>query len=280
MENLITMLKPTHITLIGAIITGIGALITGYGTYLQNTKSSEKSDTILNTSKNTNEKVENLKNQNSELQLKADDLSQKSEVQSQTIEKLRTDLDQRTNQLADLSKRLADKSDELNEVIIGKNRFIEIAFFVVPNSETIQFAVKNTFPTFIEDVQIVMRDYNKMTPFIIMVNNKPTISPKALDDATVHFEKISSVAANDMAIFKTMLIDPNAVYTFVIGSRGKIVYEKMVFYQEGAKIYVGYFVTETDGRVIKEEFFGAPDIVKQIITKKINSVYDNIQFSN
>src|SRR5260221_5890713 len=196
-------------------------------------------------------------------------------------EALRTDLAQRTDQLVDLSKKLSDKSDELDEVIQGNNRFAEVSIFNVPNSGAIQLAARNTFSVFIEDVHVVMRDYNKIAHHMKMMNGKPTIAPDAFSDATMHFdEKSYTVAPGDYAIFKSILIDSNAIYTFVVGSHGKVVYEKMAFHKEGAQAFVGYFVTERDGKVIKEEFYGAPDNIKQILTTKLNSVYDNIQFSN
>ena len=82
-------IKPIQMNVISGIVIVIGTCFGLFGKKLQDLGSSEKSDKILLTGTNTNEKVDLLKNQNIELQKKADTLNNKLETQAETIDKLR-----------------------------------------------------------------------------------------------------------------------------------------------------------------------------------------------
>lgn len=84
-------IKPVHMNVISGIVIVVGTLFGLFGKQLQDLNSSEKSDNILKTGINTNEKIDDLNSQNSELKLKADSLNKKLEIQSETIDRLRAE---------------------------------------------------------------------------------------------------------------------------------------------------------------------------------------------
>ena len=84
-------IKPVHMNVISGVVIVIGTFFGLFGKQLQDLSSSEKSDNILKTGQNTNEKIDGLNTQNFELKVKADSLSSKLEIQSETIDRLRVE---------------------------------------------------------------------------------------------------------------------------------------------------------------------------------------------
>jgi hypothetical protein len=106
-------IKPMHFNVIAGGVILIGTLFGLFGKQLQDKGSSEKSDQILKTGKNTNEKIGELKNQNDELTLKTIELKNKMEKQAETIDNLR-------KENTELYSKLASSSKEIIEQVTGK----------------------------------------------------------------------------------------------------------------------------------------------------------------
>lgn len=82
-------IRTVYMNVISGIVIVIGTCFGLFGKQLQDLSSSEKSDKILKTGENTSDKIDILKSQNTELQLKGDSLNDRLEEQAQIIDKLR-----------------------------------------------------------------------------------------------------------------------------------------------------------------------------------------------
>ena len=110
-------IKPMYLNVISGLVILIGTFFGLFGKQLQDKSSSEKSDNILNTSVNTETKVDNLKIQNTLL-------TQKVDKQNSTIDSLR-------KENTDLYLKLADASIKIyNEITGGISiPFIKVSVF-------------------------------------------------------------------------------------------------------------------------------------------------------
>ena len=109
-------IKPMNLNLIAGLVILIGTFFGLFGKQLQDKNSSEKSDKILNTGVSTEDKVDYLKVQNSELATKTEELKEKAEKQATIIDNLR-------QENTDLYSKLANANKEIYNNLTGGNSY-------------------------------------------------------------------------------------------------------------------------------------------------------------
>lgn len=154
--------RPMHFNLIAGLIA---LLVTGFalfGKLLQDKVSLEKSDKILQTGQQTNQKIDTLENQNQELK-------EKLENQQQTIKQLR---DENT----ELHLKVAKISSEIYSNITGGNSYCVV--YPAFSYKGTEFYIMLIGDTPLRDVQISIDDIGRRR----FLTSKMNISHLELDD--------------------------------------------------------------------------------------------------
>lgn len=139
-------IKPMYLNVISGLIIIIGTFFGLFGKQLQDKSSSEKSDKILKTGTNTEEKVDYLKIQNA-------DLAKKVEQQAQVIDNLR-------QENTGLYSKLAETALELNNNIIGESD-LDIQINKTRQTEfNFRFYNKSKLP--VNNAHITIQNYNEI----------------------------------------------------------------------------------------------------------------------
>jgi len=112
-------IKPIYLNLIAGLVIIIGSFFGLFGKQLQDKSSSEKSDKILKTGASTEEKVDYLKVQNTELTKKSEELKEKAEQQASIIDNLR-------KENTDLYTKLADANKEIYSNLTGGDSYCKM----------------------------------------------------------------------------------------------------------------------------------------------------------
>lgn len=103
----------------GTVIGIAGAIVAAYYTYKAGEESAKETRTIIEVGNNTNEQVNNIKEENDLLKVKIDSLTSHSLEQLSTIQRL-------TMQNAELASKLGASNIQINGNLTGGDGFIEL----------------------------------------------------------------------------------------------------------------------------------------------------------
>lgn len=185
-------IKPLYLNVITGLIIIIGTFFGLFGKQLQDKSSSDKSDKILKTGSNTEEKVDHLRVQNA-------DLTEKVQLQASTIDKLR-------QENTDLYTKLADASKEIFNNLTGGDSYCKMEILNVNASNDLgylAFFVEGKNPLNRIQARIVdLNNFNTQSISISEMNKNVfdigTLDPdKALiTQYTIRLDKLQGVNLN------------------------------------------------------------------------------------
>ena len=194
-------IKPMYLNVVSGLIIIIGTFFGLFGKQLQDKSSSEKSDSILKTSANTEEKVDNLKSQNEALNKISEELKEKIETQASTIDKLR-----REN--TELYGKLSIASTEIYNNLTGGDSFCRMEIRDIgPQAErgSVIFFVDGENPLNRVQVRIVDLNTINKNSFSLEEINKNYFDIGALDPGkafmTPYIIKLDKVKGVNLNIF-------------------------------------------------------------------------------
>mgnify|MGYP001338065090 CR=1 FL=1 len=144
-------IKPMYLNVIAGLIILIGTFFGLFGKQLQDQSSSEKSDKILKTGETTNEKVNSLTVQNTELKTQAVELNNKIDAQANTIDNLRAEN-------ADLYSKLSAASKDIYDKITGGESYCVFEVFFDAMSNKPAFNLRHIGNTPLKNVQVTIED--------------------------------------------------------------------------------------------------------------------------
>lgn len=192
-------IKPIYLNAISGLVIIIGTFFGLFGKQLQDKNSSEKSDKILKTSANTEEKVDYLKLQNNELTKKADELRDKSEKQATIIDNLR-------QENTDLYTKLADANKEIYNNLTGGDSYCKMEIGNINSTNDLGylvFFVEGKNPLNRIQARIVDLNHFNTQPVSIAEINKNVIDIGTLDpdkalmtQVAIKLDKLNGVNLN------------------------------------------------------------------------------------